>query len=920
MHDDPEPLFEHLVRALVSRLSDGVLVTERDGTILWVSQSIEALLGIPAESLVGTNAQALLHPEDAALSRYRDPEQPVTERPIWHETRRLRHADGSFRLVDRSVVDLTDDPEVRGWGVILRRASPRLQAFEHERRLAATVEHTQDIVLVYGSDLELLYASPSSRRLAAELDGTMLDHLDRYVDAEEREIVGKMLERLLAAPGAQIEDRLPIRTTDGQLVWVEMRAVNLLDDAEVRAVVLNGRDITEQVALEERLRHDALHDPLTGVPNRPHVMAMLEAVAGRPRRPESSTAVLYLDLDRFKVVNDSFGHATGDLVLVDLAQRLQGALGDLATVGRFGGDEYVILATVAGTEDAVALAEIVARQAGLPFTVHGPDEEQAEVYLSASIGIALAADGVDAPAMLHHADAAMYRAKATGGGGWELYDEGMRDAARARLTMETELARALDEGDFELHYQPIIDVRSRRVGGFEALARWRHPDGHMVSPEDFVPVAEETGGIHHLGAWALTEACQQLKAWEAQGIAPMSVSVNVSPTQLTDLGLARHVARALASASIDPSLLCLEITETVLVDDLDRAVGAITRLRDLGVRLALDDFGTGWSSLTHLRSVPVDVVKIDKSFVDGLTEGGDDRAIVGAVVTMCRALGKTVVAEGVETEGQFLVTRELGCTHAQGWLIAKALPAADVPEWLRRYRDNGNRCAGLTRRTTAVAARLATWRRRRAAGDGVDRAVRRLAPVPSARGGRRGALPQRAAGAARGQPLQRPGGPDRDHRGARSDPAVHRQGRVAEGAGRWTAAAPRSGSCSCGDRPTRAGRSGTRTPSPSATERSPMATSSRSSRRARPTIARGSIRSRREPPASRSGPGPRARRGWPSCPSASPSRTRSPCARRRSCSSVGPSTSTSPARSPKARMPRTRSASSRPSSIGACGP
>jgi diguanylate cyclase (GGDEF)-like protein/PAS domain S-box-containing protein len=687
--DQTEALFDHLVRALVARLSDGVLVTTRDGTILWASETMEGLLDIPAESLVGTNAQALLHPDDAALSRYRDPDGPVIDRAVWHETRRLRHADGSYRLVDRSVVDLTDDPAVGGWGVILRRASPRFQAFESERRLAATVEHTQDIVLVYDADLALVYASPSSRQFAAQLDGTLLDHLERYVEPEDREVVAKLVNRLLAAPGAQIEDRVRIRPADGRLVWLDMRAVNLLDDPAVEAVVLNGREISEQVALEEQLRHDALHDPLTGVPNRPHVMALLEAALADDSM--GSTAVLYLDLDRFKVVNDSFGHATGDRVLVDLARRLEVALGDLATVGRFGGDEYVIVARVAGTEDAVALAEIVARQAVEPFTVQGPDDEHAEVYLSASIGIALAVDGVDGPAMLHHADAAMYRAKAAGRGGWELYDEGMRAAARARLSMETELARALDDGDFELYYQPIIDVRSRRVGGFEALARWRHSDGHMVPPVEFVPVAEETGGIHRLGAWALTEACVQLKAWEALGIAPMSVSVNVSPQQLTDPALPRHVGRALAAGSIDPSLLCLEITETFLVDDLDRAVDAIVRLRNLGVRLALDDFGTGWSSLTHLRSVPVDVVKIDKCFVDGLTEGGDDRAIVGAVVTMCRALGKTVVAEGVETEGQFLVTRELGCTHAQGYLVARPLPAADVPDWLRRYRENGNR-------------------------------------------------------------------------------------------------------------------------------------------------------------------------------------------------------------------------------------
>ena len=293
--------------------------------------------------------------------------------------------------------------------------------------------------------------------------------------------------------------------------------------------------------------------------------------------------------------------------------------------------------------------------------------------------------------MLHHADAAMYRAKEAGGGTWELYDEGMQDAARTRLSMETELARALDDGDFELHYQPIIDVRSRRVGGFEALARWRHRDGHMVSPVDFVPVAEETGGIHRLGAWALTEACEQVKAWKALGIAPMSVSVNVSPRQLTDHGLARHVGRALAAASIDPSLLCLEITETVLVDDLDRAVDAIKRLATSAC---------GWRSTTSARggrrSPTCGRCRSTWSRSTSASSTGSRRTATtvpssGAVVTMCRALGKTVVAEGVEAEAQFQVVRELGCTHAQGYLVSPALPAADVPDWLRHYRDNGNR-------------------------------------------------------------------------------------------------------------------------------------------------------------------------------------------------------------------------------------
>jgi diguanylate cyclase (GGDEF)-like protein/PAS domain S-box-containing protein len=688
-HAPIEPLPEHVLQALVERLGDGLLVTRRDGTIVWASPAMQDLVGIPAEGLVGTNAQVLLHPDDAKLSRYHDPERPVAPGAVWHETRRLRHVDGTYRLVDRAAVDLTDVPGVAGWAVILTRASPRFQAFENERRLAATVEHTQDLVLVYGSDLELLYASPSSRRVAGQLDGTIHDHLRRYVDAKDVARTTELVDQLLASPGAQMEARLRVRTSDDEPVWVDVRAVNLLADPAVAALVINGRDITAQVELERQLRHDALHDPLTGLPNRPQLMAMLGAALADPATA-MTTALLYLDLDRFKVVNDSFGHATGDRVLIDLAGRLRDAVGDRATVGRFGGDEYVVLATVGGTEDAVALAQILARETVQPFTVVGPSAEQAEVYLTASIGIALSADADDASEMLHHADAAMYRAKAQGRA-WEAYDDRMRGEALTRISLESRLARALDDGDFELHYQPIIDVLTRQVSGFEALARWPSRDLGAVPPAQFVPIAEETGGIHRLGAWALDEACRQLRRWLDDGVRTTTVSVNVSPRQLNDPGLPLIVARALNGASIDPSLLCLEITETVLVDDLPRAVSAILRLRELGVRVALDDFGTGWSSLTHLRSVPVDAIKIDKSFIDGITHRDDDRAIVGAVVGMCLALGKTVVAEGVESEEQLAITRELGCTEAQGFLVSEALPGAEVAGWLDRYRTNGNR-------------------------------------------------------------------------------------------------------------------------------------------------------------------------------------------------------------------------------------
>jgi diguanylate cyclase (GGDEF)-like protein len=384
------------------------------------------------------------------------------------------------------------------------------------------------------------------------------------------------------------------------------------------------------------------------------------------------------------VVNDSFGHGTGDRVLVDLGRRLRDEVGWRGTVGRFGGDEYVVVVVVDAVEDAVVMAEQLGRLAQEPFVVAGPDQEQAEVFLSCSVGIALGEEGDDPSTLLHHADAAMYRSKARGPGAWELYDEGMRHAARARLTLESDLARALEEDAFDLHYRPIMAVGAGRTTAVEALARWTHPRRGPVPPAEFIPVLEETGGIHALGRWALHAACRQLRDWRTAGFGSVGISVNLSPQQLGHDDLATEVEDVVEAHGIDPAQLTFEITETFLMRDLDAAVKALSRLRDVGCRLALDDFGTGWSSLTYLRSVPVDSVKIDRSFIEGVADSPEDRAIVGSVVWLCRTLGKDVVAEGVETEEQYEALVRLGCTHAQGFLLAPPQPAAELTGWLRR--------------------------------------------------------------------------------------------------------------------------------------------------------------------------------------------------------------------------------------------
>jgi len=671
---------DRFFEALVGAIGEGVVLCDASMCIQWATPALEQLLGYQLEDMRGRHVHELIHPDEVEVARTRGSDPDAASWQTWQTTRRVRTARSDYLQFDCTVSDLTADDRVGAIVVVLRRSTDRFQAWETERRLRAIVENAADAVLVYGRDLRVTYASPSARAIFGDLDGTILEQITDHIDPEEASRALGLLEQLNESPGGSIAARFSLQLGEGPELWIEAHARNLLDDPAVAGIVVNIRDITAQVELQDRLEDAARRDPLTGLPNRTRILELLESALRTPER--GTVAVLFLDLDRFKVVNDSFGHATGDRVLVELGRRLQSSIRWRGTVGRFGGDEYVVIAVVDAPEDAIELAEMLGRVAREPFTVSGPEHDQVEVFLSGSVGIALANPGDGPSTLLHHADAAMYRSKAYGPRTWELYDEAMREQARSRLNLESDLIRALDDGGFELFYQPIVEVATGEPRSFEALARWRHPRRGLVLPSEFIPVLEETGGIRKLGDWAIATACLQIQEWQSLPGDPIGVSVNLSPQQLGSDDLAADVAAVTDHFGIDPSLLWFEITETLLMQDLDLAVKALARLRDVGCRLALDDFGTGWSSLTYLRSVPVDVVKIDRSFIEGVADSPDDRAIVGSVVWLCRTLGKDVVAEGVETEAQYDALARLGCTHAQGFHISMPRPAAAASAWL----------------------------------------------------------------------------------------------------------------------------------------------------------------------------------------------------------------------------------------------
>jgi len=431
----------------------------------------------------------------------------------------------------------------------------------------------------------------------------------------------------------------------------------------------------------DQLARQAFRDPLTGLPNRTLFVDRLAHALTRNERRGERLAVLFLDLDRFKVVNDSLGHGVGDQLLVAVGHRLSGCLRPEDTIARLGGDEFaVLLEDVKDADGPVAVAERLSGQLQRPFLL-----ESREVFITVSIGIAPTTSGRTAPEdILRDADLAMYHAKAKGKARYEVFDTSMNAPAQERMGLELDLRHAISRGDFTLHYQPVVALDSGRIIEVEALVRWNHPQRGLLLPADFIALTEETGLIVPLGRWILGEACRQLGEWLAASAssAPLGISVNLSARQLQQPGLEEDVARVLRETGIDPGALKLEITETAVMHDAASTLEKLDALTKLGVRLAIDDFGTGYSSLGYLKRFPVDTLKIDRSFVKGVGRDPEDAAIVLAVITVARSLGLSVTAEGIETEEQLERLRTLGCDRGQGYYFAKPIPGERIPALL----------------------------------------------------------------------------------------------------------------------------------------------------------------------------------------------------------------------------------------------
>lgn len=560
-----------------------------------------------------------------------------------------------------------------------------------EERLTGFLDSANDLIFSFCADGRLRYANQIMLQTLEyeERDVHDLNFFNLIHEESRPKCLAELRKVLAGSKSNPIEGRLVGR--GGREIEVDGHITCNHRKGEEAVIWGICRDITERKQAQAQLYHLAHHDLLTGLPNRLFFLDRLRQARALAKRLDQQVAVLFLDLDRFKIVNDTLGHTIGDEMLRETARRLTASVRESDTVARLGGDEFtVILGNLVHAGDAERLASKLLKSLSLPLLIDGR-----ELFTTASIGISLyPEDGDDPGTLLKKADIAMYQAKAQGRNNFQFYAPTMDLDAERRLAMENGMRRALEREEFVLHYQPKVDIASGRVTALEGLLRWRHPDLGLLPPAEFIPLAEETGLILALGEWALREACAQNRTWQNTGLQRVRIAVNLSGYQLQQKDLVRTVAQILEETGLHPRYLELEITESVIMQNPDFAIAVLGELRELGVHLAIDDFGTGYSSLSHLKRFSVDTLKIDKIFVRDVETNATDAAIATAIIAMGNNLSLQIVAEGVETEGQLSFLREHHCHEMQGFLFSRPLPAERVVEFLQCIGEPKNAAAG----------------------------------------------------------------------------------------------------------------------------------------------------------------------------------------------------------------------------------
>ncbi|MFL5539179.1 MAG: PAS domain S-box protein [Longimicrobiaceae bacterium] len=659
-------------------------VHDLEGVYEYLSPSVRDVLGYPPEELVGKPYMVLHTGHDTDRTVEEQTAATVASGVPNTYLVYARHREGHIVALELVETAVRRGGRVRAVQGFARNVTERIRAEDalrdSEERYRTLFEESRDAVYMSSIDGGMLSANQAMLEMFGIERGELpsLRLADLYYDPSDRQRFRDEIFRT----GYVRDYELRLKRRDGTPVHCLISAtLRRAPTGEVTGFQGIIHDITQRKRAEEQLAYGALHDALTGLPNRALFVDRLGQALERVRRGGPPFAVFFLDVDRFKVVNDSLGHAVGDELLIAVAGRMERVVRPGDTVARFGGDEFTLLVeAVGGAVDATHMAERVLEALAEPFSL-----DHHEVFTSASVGIAVGTTGTEDPeVLLRNADAALSRAKALGKNRYEVFDRAMHAEAVERLRLETDLRRALERGELALHYQPIVRLGDGRVDGFEALLRWRHPERGWVSPSLFIPVAEEMGLIHTLGRWVFEEACSRARSWmDAFAGRRVRMAVNLSAAQFSQADLADYLVRAMESCGLPPGVVHLEITESVILEHAGPALAILARLREMGVGLCMDDFGTGYSSLGYLHRFPIDELKIDRSFVARMELDPRNAQLVQAIAGLARNLGVKVVAEGVETREQLAALRSMGCDFAQGFLFSEPLPEDEAEALLR---------------------------------------------------------------------------------------------------------------------------------------------------------------------------------------------------------------------------------------------
>ncbi|OPY57860.1 MAG: Cyclic di-GMP phosphodiesterase Gmr [Pelotomaculum sp. PtaU1.Bin035] len=667
---------EAFTRTLINYALDGIITINARGVIQSLNPAAIRIFGYTSGDVIGQDIKMLMPRFYSEYGSY-----PAVGKPTGENlgAGAIREVTGCRKDGSTLTIELTISEFYFGerwlFTVILRDITERKRAkealLESEERYRALTENTYDLISEISNDGRFLYTSPNYKDVLGYEPGELINRsVVDFVHQEDYPALRASFRRVFEHYAlGQVIYRFMHK--NGELLWFESTGKNYRTATDESRVVFVSRDITERQRYAETIRHQAFHDAVTGLPNRMLFKDRLTLAMAHAKRNKQMLGVLFLDLDRFKIVNDTLGHDVGDQLLKSVARRLTNYVREDDTIARFGGDEFtVLLPEITQAESVAKIAQKILEAIREPFNI-----DDHELYIATSIGIALYPnDGEDAETLLKNADTAMYRAKEKGKNNYQLYTPAMNARAFERLAMENGLRRALERGEFLVYYQPKVNINTGKIVGMEALVRWQTPDRGLIPPGEFIPLAEDTGLIVPIGEWVLRTACTQNKAWQDAGFTPMRVAVNLSARQFQLQDLVGVVSRVLKDTGLDPQWLELEITESVAMQNAEYAVKMLHELKEMGIQLAIDDFGTGYSSLSYLKRFPINKLKIDKSFVNEIGTALDNSAIASTVIVLGQSLKLGVVAEGVETEEQFDFLRLHQCDEMQGYLFGKPVP------------------------------------------------------------------------------------------------------------------------------------------------------------------------------------------------------------------------------------------------------